>query len=947
MTTPTQSPTSPTTTAAQTAMEARLSLEPWEEDVAEPLGRMWPVDILLGVLAATCMYVAAMRLPFDHPQWERNAWTYLLGIPAGFFAIDLLLRNVASRFIHRSMQFAFVISVTLHVCLMAMAVNLVLLSRSWPDAKLGAAAQPNRTPRTIPDRIVAPVRDSVGSPEELTRPVEVRLPEAQRPELQRSPETLEQPPIKLEEPTLAVPRASADPIEMDRAVPTAAQPEFENREQRERTAEAPSARPPTPVIRDLPVTSLQPEASQDLELSSDTARARTEAVPQSAVGSREFELPAADQSLGALTELTQPQRIDAAPQLSTPDVTARARQALAATPRRVSGPVVAPRAPVVPQAPPSAISEALLAQSVVQRRAESAAQARFPLALDSIEQPRLNESSALSTSRALPSGGPVPDASGPTIAEGPPNGGVPRRSATPLAAAPRSSGPVAIPGLGPGSGRGQGATISDATGSRSGSAGARDHAEPLASALGSLDRMDAPQRGTSDRAAARIAPSRGASTSTEFAGPELAIRMTDSLTAGNGTALRAPADRSNKLEPDPSAGAPGGIDRLGRPLLSGAAPPGLQQSKASQAFEARLQRTQGGGAAPPAGLVGPETELAIERGLAFLAQQQREDGRWQLQSLDEDLLIRADTAATGLCVLAFQGAGYTHQRHRYAERVRKGLQFLLDNQKPDGDLFLPEDPDSNRNVWLYSHGIATLALCEAYGMTRDPDLAEPAQRAIDFIVASQHPTRGGWRYQPANNSDTSVSGWMMLALKSGELAGLRVPDKTYEGIRTWLQLSQVSAEQSYLYRYNPFAPDTDTQRHGRMPTRTMTAVGLLSRLYVGNWEADDPALLKGADYLCLPDNLPNSQTPLDRDTYYWYYATQVIFHVGGEPWKAWNEALRRQVIGTQMVNGPLSGSWHPMEPVADRWGPHAGRLYVTAMNLLSLEVYYRHLPLYR
>jgi hypothetical protein len=157
----------------------------------------------------------------------------------------------------------------------------------------------------------------------------------------------------------------------------------------------------------------------------------------------------------------------------------------------------------------------------------------------------------------------------------------------------------------------------------------------------------------------------------------------------------------------------------------------------------------------------------------------------------------------------------------------------------------------------------------------------------------------------------------------------------------------VSEEQNYLYRYNPFAPDTETQRHGRLPTRTMTAVGLLSRLYVGNWDHQDPRMLQGADYLRAAENLPKSDNVLDRDTYYWYYATQVMFHVGGEHWQTWNANLHPQLIGTQLAGGPFAGSWSPLEPIPDRWGPHAGRLYVTAMNLLNLEVYYRHLPLYK
>jgi hypothetical protein len=230
-------------------------------------------------------------------------------------------------------------------------------------------------------------------------------------------------------------------------------------------------------------------------------------------------------------------------------------------------------------------------------------------------------------------------------------------------------------------------------------------------------------------------------------------------------------------------------------------------------------------------------------------------------------------------------------------------------------------------------------------MTQDPELREPAQKAIDFLVESQHPERGGWRYSPRYGSDTSVTGWAMMALKSGELANLEVPADVYQRIEQWLEKSQASSREPYLYRYNPYAPNTDKQRHGRKASTTMTSVGLLMRLYLG-WRRDSENMALGADFLA--ENLPSLGTVNDpqRDTYYWYYATQVMFHMGGDHWKAWNGRLHPLLVKSQVQQGPMAGSWHPREPVPDRWAPHAGRLYVTTMNLLSLEVYYRHLPLY-
>ena len=298
-----------------------------------------------------------------------------------------------------------------------------------------------------------------------------------------------------------------------------------------------------------------------------------------------------------------------------------------------------------------------------------------------------------------------------------------------------------------------------------------------------------------------------------------------------------------------------------------------------------------------------------------------------------------------MALLAFQGAGYTHLKHQYADTVSRGLSYLITRQRTSGDLYVRENELSDRNVALYSHGIASLALCEAYGMTQDPELREPAQQAIRYIALSQHPDRGGWRYTPGISSDTSVTGWMMMALKSGELSGLKVPRETYVGITKWLEIAKESDERPDRYRYNPYAPDTPSQRHGRLPTPTITAVGMLMRMYSG-WRRDNETMRSAADYLLrYPPQVGTAQSP-QRDTYYWYYATQVMFHMGGKYWEAWNQSLNPMLLQSQVEDGPDAGSWDPNLPVPDRWSPHAGRLYVTTMNLLNLEVYYRHLPIY-
>jgi len=366
--------------------------------------------------------------------------------------------------------------------------------------------------------------------------------------------------------------------------------------------------------------------------------------------------------------------------------------------------------------------------------------------------------------------------------------------------------------------------------------------------------------------------------------------------------------------------------------------------------EAFRQRDPGSRAEVARGYGGTnENEEAVELGLDFLARHQFPDGHWSLNEFPssgegyEDAAagqMQSDTAATGLALLAFLGAGYTHSGDKHRAVVRRGLDWMITSQKADGELF----SGGTNYARFYSHGIGAIALCEAYGMTRDTELHEPCQKAIRFIVNSQHPTAGGWRYQPRTESDTSVSGWLLMALKSAQMAGLEVPQEALKGVSGWLDLAQ--AEGGSRYVYNPLAADTEQQRTGRRPNLSMTAEGLLMRMYLG-WQRRNPALLEGAEH--LKSNLPawgNQARPL-RDAYYWYYATQVMFQMQGEYWDSWHKRLHPLLVASQQRTGPLAGSWHPLRPVPDHWGHAGGRQYVTTMNLLMLEVYYRHLPLFQ
>ena len=335
---------------------------------------------------------------------------------------------------------------------------------------------------------------------------------------------------------------------------------------------------------------------------------------------------------------------------------------------------------------------------------------------------------------------------------------------------------------------------------------------------------------------------------------------------------------------------------------------------------------------------------AIERGLEFLVRHQRPDGSWWLDvaaTPDQQPTIESPAAATGLALLCFLGGGYHHQQGVYEDVVDRGLRFLIAGQQASGDLFVPHERAGN--AWLYSHAVAAMAICEAYGMTRDANLKVPAQRALDFIVAAQQSETGGWRYRPGVESDTSVTGWMVMALRSGELAGLEVSDAVYDRVNRWMEQAAAGADRPYLYRYNPYAGNTDEQRHGRVPSRAMTAVGLLIRLYTGG-DPTDQDYLSGVEHLLRASPSLGTRRAVQRDAYLWYYATLAVYYSGGTAWNHWVDELAKVMIPLQITTGQLAGSWDPDRPVPDRWGGQAGRLYVSAMCLLTLEVEYRRLP---
>jgi hypothetical protein len=367
-----------------------------------------------------------------------------------------------------------------------------------------------------------------------------------------------------------------------------------------------------------------------------------------------------------------------------------------------------------------------------------------------------------------------------------------------------------------------------------------------------------------------------------------------------------------------SAGAEGPARAGGRGKAS-LAPTGGGWEGRTGGARARLAGSGGGNR---------QSESAVERGLQWLIAHQRDNGSWcfDLESTPCKGMCRnsgtepSTTAATGLALLPFLGAGYTHTQGEHQDVVRKGVYYLKSRAR-----VTQHGIDLRDDGTMYAHGIATLALCEAYGMTHDESLKDVAQGAIQFIVHAQDLRGGGWRYSPGMPGDTTVTGWQLMSLKSGLMAHLEVPSPTISRVEKFLNSVQFDRGSRYGY----MTPQM------RAPTQeATTSVGLLLRMYTG-WHRDRPSLYRGVAHL-------NKWGPSQTNMYYDFYATQVLHHWEGPEWQKWNKVMRDYLVATQSTESHENGSWY----FPDHLGDRGGRLYNTAMALMILEVYYRHMPLY-
>ncbi|GAA5508939.1 prenyltransferase/squalene oxidase repeat-containing protein [Novipirellula caenicola] len=329
-----------------------------------------------------------------------------------------------------------------------------------------------------------------------------------------------------------------------------------------------------------------------------------------------------------------------------------------------------------------------------------------------------------------------------------------------------------------------------------------------------------------------------------------------------------------------------------------------------------------------------ESEQAVENALQWLANHQRPNGSWSFNleldpcngrcrhSKKNSDTATPSTGATGLALLAFLGAGYTHQGGKYEDVVRDGLYYLR-SAAADADAGVDWQQGS-----MYGQGIALMAVAEALYMSRNPaneqgdsDLRELVTQAMTFTTYAQH-ANGSWGYLPGKPGDTTLTGWQVLSLLATRRNKIPLHYHTLPHARDYVLSTSVDAH--YAFAYKP----------GMKPDTTNTAIGLTLLMYLGKTPSETPmqqALTAMA-----------SRGPKLTNVYHDYYGTLALHHSRHPGWDRWNARVRDHLVRTQSTAGHEAGSWH----FPDEFGDVGGRLYTTAMSAMILEIYYRYLPLY-
>ncbi|MES2997428.1 MAG: prenyltransferase/squalene oxidase repeat-containing protein [Verrucomicrobiota bacterium] len=294
-----------------------------------------------------------------------------------------------------------------------------------------------------------------------------------------------------------------------------------------------------------------------------------------------------------------------------------------------------------------------------------------------------------------------------------------------------------------------------------------------------------------------------------------------------------------------------------------------------------------------------QADAIYEKGLRYLARTQTAKGTW-------DDGTGSEPGVVGLCVASFLAHG-DDPAGEHAKVIRKGIDYILAEQNKSNGYI---------GDGMYSHGFATKALAESYGVVDHPGIAVALKKAVDLIVSAQKRNNfGAWRYGPdSKDADSSVTGAQLVALYAARNAGLAVPEESIRKGLAYLNNNR-GADGGYGY----------TNSSGGKPT--LTAVGVLCLSLAK--QRDSKGYKNSLEYLKKNFDYRDRYYPF----YYEYYMSQALFHADEESWREWNSRNIRYLAAIQNPDGSFPGDFH-------------GTAFSTAGALLSLAVNYRYLPIF-
>lgn len=328
--------------------------------------------------------------------------------------------------------------------------------------------------------------------------------------------------------------------------------------------------------------------------------------------------------------------------------------------------------------------------------------------------------------------------------------------------------------------------------------------------------------------------------------------------------------------------------------------------------------------------------VAIEQGLRWLTTHQDEDGRWnadEFMAHDPDGKTDGaggatqDVGLTGLAVFALAREG-TAAKPRHAAILR-GVKWLVQQQAANGRVGSNETQD-----YVYGHAMATLGLWAAAAATGSAEARAAAEKGQGYLDKHRNPY-GVWRYEPRDNdNDTSVTAWAVLCYLAASEQGCAIDKAALRAAAVWFDgVTDKTGRAGYLKAGDKSSRNVGMQL--RFPvehTEAMTAAALLCRLGLGQTEQTHPIVATAASVLV--DKPPKWEPDTGKiDLYYWFFASEALRHFGGEPQKEWAAPLETALVAGQRVDGAFAGSWDPVDP----WGQAGGRIYATALAVLSLQ----------